>query len=98
MQKKLAISLITVFSLFILGCKTIPPQKGVKWPVPEPPSKLSVESIPLEKGVVFVPESDGIFLDEKSAYNLLFNIDELDDFIAKQNALIEAMKNYYQAK
>jgi len=98
MYKTLVIVLTAVFSIFLSGCKTVPPATGVEWPMPSPPVKRKVNSVPIYEGTTFTPNVDGIFLDSISASNLMLNIDELDAYIEKQEALIKQMKRYYKAK
>ena len=99
MLKTFLIALIVAFSVVTSGCRTVDPLiRGMDWPEPSKPIEKRVESIPLKKGVTFTPASDGIFLDKESAANILFNVDELDAYIAKQIKLIEEMKSFYNAK
>jgi hypothetical protein len=99
MSKILVIILITASSIILSGCSTFSfSSKNVEWILPEKPKKFEVNSIPLYKDEKFVPSSNGIFLDEQSANNLMYNIDELDSYIEKQEALIRSMKRYYKAK
>jgi hypothetical protein len=71
---------------------------NVKWDLPSKPQQKPIKSIPINKDKIFVPLEEGIFLNKESAKNLLFNIDELNIYIEKQNAIIESMKKYYNAK
>lgn len=100
MYKNLVIVLIIAFNaIFIAGCVTISPSEEVRvWPNISAPSKKNVNSIPLFADKPFTPKTDGLFLDINSANNLMFNLDELDAYIAKQEALIKEMKRYYKAK
>jgi hypothetical protein len=100
MLKTFLIALTVAFSVAALvGCRTVNPIiSGMDWPEPSKPIEKRVNSVPLKKGVVFTPASDGIFLDKESAANILFNVDELDVYIAKQIKLIEEIKDFYNAK
>jgi hypothetical protein len=94
MLKRLVIVLIIAFSCN--GC--ISNMSSAKWETPEKPLKRQVISLPLSKGIRFDVEQDGIFIDSQSAINLLYNIDQLDAYIEKQEKLIQAMKRYYGAR
>ena len=98
MWKTLVIVLTIVFSLSLSGCITPNGSKSIRWPMPEEPAKKQVQSKSVRQGEEFSPQTDGIFLDETSAGNLLFNIDELDAYIEKLEMLIDEMKEYYKAK
>ena len=92
-----------VFSIVTCtGCKTFPSTRSdksaVEWIVPATPKKKRVHSIPIYKNKTFTPSTNGIFLDEDSAKNLMFNIDELDAYIEKQQLLIKEMKEFYKTK
>lgn len=62
------------------------------WPEPIPPIKYEVTF-----NVVNTP-TNGLFIDEQSAKNLSKNIDGLDGYIAKLEAMVKEMKAYYKAK
>lgn len=99
MSKILAIASIIAFNA--VGCchtSSIPPLTDVEWIMPRTPEKRHVASIPIYKNKPFTPTKEGIFLDSISSSNLLFNIDELDTHIEKQEELIKEMKRYYNAK
>ena len=80
-----------VFSLLLVGCLSSGTPKHV-WPEPVKPIKLEVVFVP-----VVTPEP-GLFISEQSAKNLVKNIDELDAYIAEQDAIIKGMKVYYHAE
>lgn len=83
---------IIVFSLLLAGCVTGGNKPVRDWPEPMPPVKYEVNF-----KVVNSP-TNGLFIDENSSKNLSKNIDELDAYIAKLEAMVKEMKAYYKAK
>jgi len=93
--------LITCFSLSLVlvlssGCLTLNSGSN-KWPIPERPSKLPVEIIPIAE-VKDGPINTGFYLSSKDARNLVDNVDELKAYVEKLEALIKKMKKYYGDK
>jgi len=73
----------------IIGCKTIEPVKDVVWTLPEQP---------IEHPVKFAQKDNGLYIDKESSVNLLKNINGMDAYTEKLEALIIEMKLYYGAK
>ena len=96
--KILAIALIIGFNISTISCRSIPPREGVEWSMPSEPQTLPLQSIIIRRGETFTFPSDGLFFDSINSSNLWHNINELDAFIEKQDALIREMKRYYRAK
>ena len=72
-----------------MGCRTTNPLLNANWPMPDTPEKYPVQ---------FVQKDKGLYLNEQSSVNLLKNIEELDAYVAKLEALVKEMKDYYGAK
>lgn len=86
---------IIVFSVFLLtatGCFTFNSTPVRDWPEPSKPVKYEVNF-----KVVNFP-TNGLFINEQDSKNLLKNMNELDGYIAKLEAMIKEMKEYYKAK
>jgi len=75
--------------MFLGGC-ILPSQfGGEKWDLPSKPDI---------KQISIAPVDDGYFMNREQAANLVDNVDELKAYVEKLEALVEKMKDYYNAK
>lgn len=83
---------IIAFSLLMVSCVHFNGKPSRDWPEPSKPNKFPVEFV-----TVNIP-TNGLFISEENSRNLAKNIDELDGYIAKLEAMIKEMKAYYKAQ
>jgi len=80
---------ISITTFCIIGCKTVDTVPNAVWDCPIKPTEYPVE---------FVQKDNGLYINEESSINLLKNINGMDAYIEKLEALITEMKLYYGAK
>jgi hypothetical protein len=78
---------LSLIAACIVGCRT--PTAQITWPMPPKPTVYPVK---------FEPRDNGLYLNEESSKNLLKNVNEMDAYTEKLEALIESMKSYYDFK
>jgi len=69
--------------------------KGETWPFPPAPNLKEVSIVPIKEVDNY---DEGFYLSNKDAVNLTDNIDEIKAYTEKIEALINKMKDYYNAK
>lgn len=82
---------VKIFLFLILlasGCSTFN-KSGIEWPMPEKPHKYQV---------IFQERENGLFIDQKSANNLLKNANESETYERSLEILVDEMKSFYNAK
>lgn len=79
---------ILIVAICIIGCRT-PQPNNTEWAMPAKPFSYPVH---------FVEKDNGLYMDETSSINLWKNIDGMDAYAEKLEALIAEMKKYYGAK
>lgn len=79
---------VLLIMLCLVSCRTTQPIQA-EWKAPSKPIVYPVE---------FVHKDDGLFINSNSCVNLWKNIEEMDAYTEKLEALVDEMKKYYKAK
>ena len=80
---------ILLLIIGIIGCKTIGFASKAEWIAPDKPKEYPVK---------FSQKDNGLYIDAQSSANLRYNIEELDIYIKKLEALLSEIESYYGFK
>jgi hypothetical protein len=86
--RSILIAIFVVSTIILNGCRTTNPP-NIGWIEPSQPKKYPV---------TFVPMNGGLWMDKTSSENLLKNVEEMDAYTEKMEALVEHMREYYGDK
>jgi hypothetical protein len=81
-------------SSFVVGCAMFKPEPE-KWAIPQRPNLVSIQFVPMQDLKI---KTNGFYLSEINASNLVTNIQEMKYYSLKLEALLNDLKTIYNLK